>query len=197
MTGGHARIVERHGVRRFLEDHRFHSAPLAAVRHRLEREPCDMVEFHCLLMRTDVVSRLGPLDERLKSALENPDLCMSVRAAGGRVYFEPAAVVTYLPPPPLAPSDRPYFELRWSDEWNRASLRHFQDKWQLPANDPNLRRQLKAWTWWRRRALAAPGSMLARALESRFGISLAWWPHAVEARTGRGRPGREEVGYHD
>ena len=96
MTGGHAHIFEKDGKRRFQEDHRFWSRPLPEVLPGLRREPCEMVEFHCMLVASRVFQQLGPLDEGLKSALENPDFCMSVRRSGGEVYFEPASLVTYL-----------------------------------------------------------------------------------------------------
>jgi len=185
MTGGHAHIFEEEGARRFQEDHRYFGQPLPTVRPLLRREPCEMVEFHCMLVRSDVFSRLGPLDAGLKSALENPDFCMSVRQAGGDVYFEPAAIITYLSPPPLAWSDLPYFFLRWSDAWNRASLHHFREKWQLPEDDPNLTQQFKAWTWWRRQALLPPDSVLARVLRSSPGPLLAHLLAQGEGRLNR------------
>lgn len=173
MTGGHAHIFDDSGTRRFLEDHRFHGRPLATVRPLLRRDVCEMVEFHCMLVRTETFRRLGPLDERLKSALENPDFCMSIRQAGGTVYFEPDALITYLPPPPLAWSDLPYFMLRWSDAWNRASLERFREKWGLGHDDPNLTRQFRAWTRWRRQALVPHRSLRARVLASRRGSRVA------------------------
>jgi len=185
MTGGHAHIFDEAGVRRFREDHRFWGRPLREVRPLLRREPCEMMEFHCMLVRSDVFRRLGPFDEGLKSALENPDFCMSVRQAGGDVYFEPAALVTYLPPPPLAWSDLRYFLLRWSDAWNRASLDHFREKWQLAEDDPTLVKQFKEWTWWRRQALLPPNSIVARLLRTRTGLSLAHRLAQAEGRLNR------------
>lgn len=185
MTGGHAHIFEQDGTRRFREDHRFWGQPLREVLPGLRREPCEMVEFHCMLVSAHVFQQLGPLDEGLKSALENPDFCMSVRSAGGEVYFEPAALITYLPPPPVAWSDLPYFLRRWGTAWNRASLRRFREKWALPEDDPNLTRQFTEWTRWRRQALVPPGSLLARALRSRFGPVLARSLSRIEEPLGR------------
>ncbi len=185
MTGAHADIVDEAGVRRFHEDLQFWGRPLHEVRPLLRREPCGMMEFHCMLVRSDVLRRLGPFDEGLKSALENPDFCMSVRQAGGDIYFEPAALVTYLPPPPLAWSDLRYFLLRWSDAWNRASLDHFRDKWRLAEDDPALAKQFKEWTWWRRQALLPPSSILARLLRTRTGLSLAHRLAQAEGRLNR------------
>ena len=185
MTGGHAHLFDVDGVRRFREDHRFWGKPLREVRSLLRREPCEMVEFHCVLVRSDVLRRLGPFDEGLKSALENPDFCMSVRQAGGEVYFEPAALITYVPPPPLAWSDLRYFFLRWSDAWNRTSLEHFREKWQLGADDPTLVRQFREWTWWRRQALLPRHSILARLLRTRTGPALAHGLAQAEGRLNR------------
>jgi hypothetical protein len=53
------------------------------------------------------------------------------------VWLEPAAVVNWVPPPPVTWSDLPYFLLRWSDAWNRASLRRFREKWGVTEEDPN------------------------------------------------------------
>ena len=182
MTGGHAHVFDVDGIRRFREDHRFWGRQLREIRPLLRREPCEMVEFHCVLVRSDVFRRLGPLDEGLKSALENPDFCMSVRQAGGEVYFEPVALVTYLPPPPLAWSDLRYFLLRWSDAWNRASLNHFRQKWQLADDDPTLVQQFKEWTWWRRQALLSRNTVLARLLHTLTG---PWLAHRLAQAEGR------------
>ena len=59
---------------------------------------------------------------------------MSVRQAGGTVWFEPSSVVTYVFPcraRPMTPEDWPFFALRWSDAYGRRSLEHFIAKWNL------------------------------------------------------------------
>ena len=38
-------------------------------------------------------------------------------------------------PPPFLWSDLPFYLLRWSDAWNRISLRCFRERWDLPADD--------------------------------------------------------------
>jgi GT2 family glycosyltransferase len=129
MAGGIAHIKKQQGRRILYDEHRLVDTPLAEVRVPLERGPCDYVEFHCMLVRTDVFERLGPLDEGLLSVHEHIDLGLAVRRAGGSVYFEPSAVTTYVPPPPCDWSDLPYFMLRWSEAWNVASVRHFNEKW--------------------------------------------------------------------
>ena len=61
---------------------------------------------------------------------------MLAREAGGEVWLEPSAVVTYVVAEKLETIDLPFFERRWSDEWNRRSVQRFGDKWRLRADDP-------------------------------------------------------------
>ena len=94
----------------------------------LEREACDVVEFHTMLVRRDVLLRVGPLDERLTTR-EHVDLCLAVRDAGESIWFEPAAVMTYMAPPPFAWSDVLYYRRRWKRRVALASLHRFAAKW--------------------------------------------------------------------
>ena len=97
-----------------------------------------MVEFHCMLARTDVFARIGPLDEELLSANEHVDLSLLVREAGGEVWFEPASVVTYVPPRSFDAGDRGYYVLRWSRAWNRLSRERLAAKWRVDPNAGSL-----------------------------------------------------------
>ena len=129
MAGGVAHITEEGEQRVFYDEHLLADSPLASVRASLRRRPCDYVEFHCALVRNEVFERLGPLDEQLLSVHEHIDLGLLVQRAGGSVYIEPRAVITYVPPPPCDSRDFPYFMMRWSDAWNRATIHHFKEKW--------------------------------------------------------------------
>ena len=60
---------------------------------------------------------------------------MSVRRAGLEVYFEPAAEIAYVRPPPFALSDLPFFFLRWSESWSRQTLEHYHAKWNLEIDE--------------------------------------------------------------
>ena len=101
---------------------------------KLERHTCDYAEFHCMLLRTDVFEKLGPLDEDLMNTREHLDICMRVREAGGQVWFEPAAHVTYRTPPPFDTTDIPFYWTRWSEAWGRRSLARFCEKYGLDTN---------------------------------------------------------------
>jgi GT2 family glycosyltransferase len=156
MAGGTIRVEKKGGRRIFHDGHRLTKKHLSEVAGRLQREPCDYVEFHCMLLRTEVFARLGPLDEKLLNTHEHIDLCMTVTKAGGPVYVEPEAVVAYVPPPPFAWSDARFFMLRWSEKWSLASLRHFEEKWgMVDLNDLN-------WLRTQRRRLYKP--LLGRLL---------------------------------
>ena len=107
---------------------------VAAVSDRLKREPTGFVEFHSMLVRTEIFEQIGMLDEGFSCTKEYLDFAMSVTKVGGKIYLEPASVVTFRthpPAPALQWSDLPYFMLRWSDAWEMSNLLHFQQKWQV------------------------------------------------------------------
>ncbi|WP_051470233.1 glycosyltransferase family 2 protein [Fischerella sp. PCC 9605] len=101
------------------------------VRDQLQRIQCEFVEFHCMLVRTEIFERIGLLDEGLLSTREHIDCCMTVSEVGGSIYCEREAVVTYVPGPPFEWSDLSFFMLRWSDAWDLTSLQHLRQKWNL------------------------------------------------------------------
>jgi GT2 family glycosyltransferase len=114
-----------------------------------ESAPTECAEFHCMLVRADAFRAVGGLDERMLSTRENLDFCMALREAGYQIWFEPASRITYLPPVKMRLADVPYFALRWSDEWDMASFRHFQKKWRL-ADDAYFAREYRNLGWRRR-----------------------------------------------
>src|SRR5579862_493238 len=134
MYGCEAGIREEQGKRQLYENQSFCNARLSEVRPQLRKERCGLLEFHCLLARREVLNRLGPLDEAL-STREHVDLCLAVQEAGGTVWVDPNAVVTYVPGTTFAWSDIPFYVLRWSEDWKQSSLRHFEKKWNLDSED--------------------------------------------------------------
>jgi GT2 family glycosyltransferase len=133
MAGGTLHFKERDGRRIAYDEHRLVDRRLSDLAQPLERQLCDFVEFHCMLLRSDLFGRIGALDERLLSLHEHIDVAWAARNAGGSVYVEPEAVATYVPPPPLEWSDLPYFMLRWCDDWAKTSIEHFSQKWRVAA----------------------------------------------------------------
>ena len=74
MAGGVAHIDEDARGRIFIDEHLHCDVSRADLPPNLRRSPCEQVEFHCMLVRTDVLARLGPLDEELLSIAEHSDL---------------------------------------------------------------------------------------------------------------------------
>ncbi len=138
MAGGLANIGEEQGKRAFYFEHCFSGKRLDDIGPSLHAQATELAEFHCMLLLTEACRRLGPFDEQLLSMHEHEDLCLTVREMGGTVYFEPDSIIIYVPPPPFAWSDLPFFMLRWSEAWNSASRGHFQNKWRLQKNDKSV-----------------------------------------------------------
>jgi glycosyltransferase involved in cell wall biosynthesis len=140
IAGGMFGFVEESGTRRFKDSQRFMNRPLRDVAGQLKREPCDYAEFHCMLARTALFERLGPLDEALKATREHLDFCLSAKRQGAKVWFEPRSVVTQAAPELIELSDIPFYLLRWSDDWAMGSMRHFMQKWDCQFDMAALRR---------------------------------------------------------
>lgn len=176
MAGGYVHIEDTAGRRVLKEGHFLGHVPIAAARPELRRKECELVEFHTLLARTDELKRLGGMDPALLSAPEHVDLCLVVLEAGGTIYFEPSSIVTYVWPTNLSFGDLRYYLLRWSTEWHRSSLRHFQAKWRLEDDDPFLSehfewlecRRTDAWRQWRVRLHRVFGAALGSQIETRI-----------------------------
>lgn len=124
----------------------------------LKRGETQCCEFHCALVRRDVFTRFGDLDEDLMATKEHIDFCMNIWAQDGRVMFEPASVVTYLFPNrerPMKMSDWPYFALRWSPRWQQASLDKFKSKWSLDG-DPYFEKRNGMLDWRLKEGIVKP-----------------------------------------
>ena len=154
---GVAAEVRDGGVRRRLIE-RIHDQgrPVAEMRDQLKRRPTGLAEFHCMLVRVSFLQRLGALDEAMLSTKEHVDLCISATQAGEAVYLEPSSLVTYVAGP-LRWSDMPYYMLRWSDAWERTTLQHLVEKWDLTEDDYFVRRYRQL-GWRRRMAIIEPVS---------------------------------------
>ncbi len=133
FAGGESHVVTDIHDRRHLREKMYKQGQqVADVRPTLERTQTELAEFHCVLVRREIFDRIGgQLDEALLNTKEHLDFCMTVAQADGTVYFEPAALVTYVPGPPLEWSDLHFFMLRWSDAWKMASFNHLRQKWNL------------------------------------------------------------------
>lgn len=159
----------------------FQNRQISEVKDQLYRQPMGFVEFHAMLVQMDFFHQYGPLDEGFCCTKEYLDFAMVVARAGGSIYLEPASVVTFLTHPPaprLRWADLPHFSLRWSDAWERYSLQHFQEKWNL-ADSKYFQKRYKKLGWRRWEELIKPrmagfawlGQQQARRLEKTL---IAW-----------------------
>lgn len=146
---------------------------VADVLEKLHRCQTELAEFHCVLVRTDIFDRVGPLDEAMLNTKEHLDFCMTVAATGGTVYFEPACIVTYVPGPPLEWSDLHFYMLRWSDAWQMGSLHRLRDKWNLD-EDAYFQTKYKRQGWRRRKTILMP---LSQRLT--FGIKSGFFERTI------------------
>lgn len=144
MAGGEIRIfLETDGPyehRRLYKKCHLVNRSATMMRHQLQQRPCDYAELSCMLVKRDIFEQIGPFDEKLLNTQEHLDFCLNVAQAGGRIYCEPEAVVTYVPEMPRRWADLIYFMLRWSDAWEADSLIHFQKKWALDMDRDFMKR---------------------------------------------------------
>lgn len=156
FAGGESHIFQDiKGRRRLREKMYLQGKKVADIRDRLKRQETELAEFHCVLVKTSIFQQLGDLDEAMLNTKEHLDFCMQVREAGGKIYFEPDCIVTYVPGPPLEFSDLTYYMLRWSDAWVLNSLHRLREKWNL-AEDSYFTSKYKGLGWRRRDSIIQP-----------------------------------------
>jgi GT2 family glycosyltransferase len=154
VAGGEVRIEQDDGVRR-VRDKMFHAhRKLDKVKDELKRQPVTLLELHTALIRKDLIDEIGGPDREL-STRDHLDWCLRIKESGHTMYFEPASVVHYVPGPPQTLADAHFYMLRWSDEWEKASLEHFRVKWDL-ADDEFFRKRLSRLGWRRQMTVIDP-----------------------------------------
>ena len=178
FAGGVTRIADDGGVRSLeRRDLMFHGLDEL---DSLERAPMTAVEIHCVLARTDVVRRIGPLDESLMTVRDHIDLGQRVLADGGSIWLEPAVVVYYLWPKRLTWRDSVFYLARWSEDWIERSHASFNARWRINVSslddaqrESYRRRRLRREPWppgWRGRVERT--RFRARVRIDRFGTPL-------------------------
>jgi glycosyltransferase involved in cell wall biosynthesis len=115
---------------RVLEDvHRLANEDPAVVAATLTRQPCDFVEFHCMLLRTELAR--AAIDSSIRCVHEHIDVSLSARERGLRTFVEPAARISYLGLADYMLDDLAFFRDRWSSAESEASIRRFCEKWNV------------------------------------------------------------------
>jgi GT2 family glycosyltransferase len=130
-AGNIMRIADEGGKRHLVYELEHDETPIENVRGTLQSKRIDAVEFHCVLLRADMLRKTGPFDEDMLSTREHCDFSLALKDAGGEVYLDSDTVIYCMRPPPFEWWDIPYYLLRWSSLWNDASLRRLNAKWGL------------------------------------------------------------------
>ncbi len=100
----------------------------------IENEIC---EFHCMMIRRDLLERIGQLDERLITR-EHMDLALRAKCLASKITFEKNSRVTYLALNKFNRSDLTYFLFRWSDKLALQSISAFESNWGVKINKRSL-----------------------------------------------------------
>lgn len=170
FAGGESRIItDIKGKRHIREKMYKQGQQVVDVLPSLQRTETELAEFHCVLVRREIFDRIGNLDPKMLCTKEHLDFCMTVREAGGKVYFEPEAIVTYVQGLALELSDIHFYMLRWSDAWTISSLEHFRQKWQL-TEDSYFRVKYKKLGSRRKRSIIKPLARKLKKLGKQVGI---------------------------
>jgi|GEM_PF-511957 len=111
------------------EEHQLFNRRPEDVHEQLFRKPCDYVEYHCMLVRTQLLQEHGLLDDGIISVHEHIDASLAANRLGYSTYMEPASRVNYLAFADFLLGDLPIVRLRWSREAGEQSILNFAKKW--------------------------------------------------------------------
>lgn len=124
----------------------------------LQRTQAGYTEVHCFLVRTDMLKMINGFDEGVMSTRDHVDFSLNVKKAGGKIYFEPRSVITFMghfTAQKLEPWEEGFYKLRWSDAWEYNSLRHISKKWNL-TEDRYFKNRYSRLGWRRRSFVIKP-----------------------------------------
>lgn len=129
MAGGDL-TETREGARRVLaEAHGMIDQDPNAV--ALARRPCDFLEFHCMLVRRELLVAPGFFDRDILCIHEHIDASLRARALGFGVWFEPASKVEYLAFAEYLLDDLALLRWRWAEAAVDAAVAAFAAKWHV------------------------------------------------------------------
>ena len=136
MAGGVLHEVPDERGRHLVEEHRHMNADPARL--ALRRGPCDYLEFHCMLVRTELARREGVLDDAIACVHEHIHVALALRALGYATWLEPAAQVNYLADAPQVLEDLAVLRHRWNAEATEASIAAFCRNWGVLPEDQSF-----------------------------------------------------------
>jgi GT2 family glycosyltransferase len=136
MAGGRCQIIEVDGMRHMDADMASYDVP-AADAWPTARFRTGLLEYHCVLVRTEFLRADGVHDIELRTGHDMYDLCLKLTAAGGECWLDPSVSLFYDRPDRIDDADRELYMLRWSSAWDSLTLGHFIASWNLDPADPD------------------------------------------------------------
>jgi GT2 family glycosyltransferase len=140
MAGGKlTEELAEHGQRHLVDTRLLSDKDPNEVAPALHRQACDFLEYHCTLMRTDLVRDGTLLDRTIRCVHEHVDTALSVRQRGFPIFFEPASRVTYLGMADYTLDDLDFFRWRWSIEETERNIVTISRKWDIANEDRSFK----------------------------------------------------------
>ncbi len=123
MFGGDITIKGKH----FTEKHHLIDSP-AHILKTLKTRRCDYAEYHCLMVRTDLLKH-GALDDSLCILHQHIDLSLMVKRMGYGTFVTPHSVVTYVNETKIQDYEIDLFRERWNVDVGEKDIEYFCKKW--------------------------------------------------------------------
>ena len=100
----------------------------------LKPRKCNFVEYHCLMIRTDLLKINNVLDPSLLIVHQHIDLSFTVKELGYDTYVTPYSVITYVNDVKIEDYEKDFFKTRWNYDIVEKDIDYFCKKWKLNNN---------------------------------------------------------------
>jgi GT2 family glycosyltransferase len=101
----------------------------------LKPRKCDYVEYHCLMVKTDLLKK-NVLDPTLLIIHQHIDLSFAAKKLGYDTYITPYSVITYENDFKLVDdNEKAFFKTRWDYDIVEKDIAYFCQKWNLNNNN--------------------------------------------------------------
>lgn len=131
MAGGEITLTQHEGTSVLEERHRHINTPLADIAPPLQRQPCDFAEYHCLLMRKEVLHAPDTFESGIASVHEHIHASLVAKELGLQTWLEPDARVCYLAQAPWQLGELDGLRKRWDRTVAEHSLQRFAARWHV------------------------------------------------------------------
>jgi GT2 family glycosyltransferase len=123
MYGGNIMVRNNN----FMEEHYLVNHHKNII-NSLHPRKCDFVEFHCLMVKTDLLKK-NILDPSLLIIHEHIDLSLAAKKLGYDTYVTPYSVVEYVNNVTINDYEISFFKERWNNAVAEKDIEYFCKKW--------------------------------------------------------------------